>query len=310
MNDLLFLIGGLVILIACGNFLVNASVSFARHVHLSTLVVGVIFVSMGTSAPELVVSVKAALSQHPDISIGNVVGSNIANIALVLAISAIILPIPIKSATIKTDWPIMMGASVLFYVFMLDTMLGLYEGLVFLIALILFIVYSLQKSRKDQQLLNESIPAAKYPLWLTIMLLVGSSVGLVYGADWLIEGASAVAKTIGVSERIISISVIALGTSLPELAASVIAMIKKESDISIGNIIGSNIFNICGVIGTTSVVRNIKVDRNIINFDIFWMLAVSILLFLFILPLKNGRLTRIEGVVLFVIYVLYIVILY
>lgn len=304
--DLVFLLIGLVLLILAGDFLVRGSVSLAGHFKVSKLVIGVVLVSFGTSAPELVVSLDAAIMGHPDISIGNVIGSNIANIALVLGLTAMILPVKVKKKAIHFDWSIMMFASLLFYVFCLNLKLQFFEGLVFITILGAFIFRSIHKSRKEKlQTIEESIPP-KHTMFVSIVLVAISAVGLIYGAEFLVKGASSIALKLGVDERIISVSVIALGTSLPELATSVAAAIRKELDIFIGNIIGSNIFNILAILGITSMVKTIDINPMVLKFDVFWMLGVSLLLFLFILPIGKAMVTRWKGLIFISAYVLYI----
>jgi len=311
MLDFLRLIAGLGVLLFSGHYLVKGGVQLAQYLKVSRLVIGVTVVSFGTSAPELIVSVNAALAGHPDISVGNVVGSNISNIALVLAVSAMILPIPVRSNSLKIDWPIMMIASILLYLFTINLELNFFEGLLFFVLLIVFITLSIIRSRrKDKALLLEEKNEKLIPLWQALVILVLSATGLVFGANWLVEGASSIAIRMGVSERVISVSLIAFGTSVPELATSGIAALKKESDISIGNIIGSNIFNIFGVLGVTGMVTAIPVNQNLVFVDIYWMLGISVLLFLLILPLKGGILKRWKGLLLFLVYVAYIILLY
>ncbi len=304
--DYIFLFLGFTMLMLSGDFLVRGSVSLAGHFKVSKLVIGVVVVSFGTSAPELVVSLDAAISGHPDIAIGNVIGSNIANIALVMGLTAIILPIAVKKKAIHFDWAVMMFVSLLFYVFCLNNGLQFHEGLIFLVLLFSYIFISIYKSRKENfKSQEESIPP-KYSLFLSILFVAIAAVGLIFGAEFLVKGASNIAKSLGVDERIISVSVIALGTSLPELATSIAAALRKELDIFIGNIIGSNIFNILAILGFTSVVKSIDVNPMVLKFDIFWMLGISLLLFLFILPLKKGVVTRWKGFVFVSIYLVYI----
>ena len=200
----------------------------------------------------------------------------------------------------------MMFATLLFYIFILDSKLQFFEGLIFIILLIGFVTWSIINSRRENYLLEKKLDKPKYPVYLAVIMIVFSSIGLMFGADWLVRGASDIARTLGVSEHAISVSVIALGTSIPELATSMIAAIRKEMDISIGNIIGSNIFNLFGILGVTSMVREIPVGENVIHFDVYWLLGISFLLFLFILPLKGGKLTWPKGVVFLVIYALYL----
>jgi len=289
-----------------GDFLVKGSVSLAGHFKVSKLVVGVVVVSFGTSAPELVVSLDAAIKGHPDIAIGNVVGSNIANIALVLGLTAIILPVRVKKKAIHFDWAVMMLISLLLYIFCLNLILQTYEGIIFLMILGAFIFRSIYKSRKENiSSLEEPIPP-KHKLIVSFALIAVAVTGLIYGAEFLVRGASNIALRFGVDERIISVSVIALGTSLPELATSIAAAVRKELDIFIGNIIGSNIFNILAILGLTSIFKNIDINPMILKFDIFWMLGISLLLFLFILPLRKGAVTRWKGLVFVSVYFLYI----
>ena len=301
--DYLYLILGFVILLSSGDLLVKGGVALSSHFKISTLVVGVTVISFGTSAPELFVSLGAALSGSPDIAIGNVVGSNVSNIALVLGFTAILLPLPVKGNTLKFDWPVMMGASLLFFAFAQNNLIETWEGISFLILLIGFMVFTILKSRNNKEeefkKPNQSIPMA-------VGLIVLASIGLYFGADLLVGAAKNIALGYGVSERVIALTLVAFGTSVPELATSAIAALKKEMDISVGNIIGSNIFNIFGVLGVTSIVKNIFVSDAVLNFDLIWMLTISFLLFLLLLPLKTAKLHRWKGFVLIIVYALYV----
>lgn len=304
--DYIFLVAGFVLLMLSGDFLVKGSVSLAGHFKVSKLVIGVVVVSFGTSAPELVVSLDAALKGHPDIAIGNVIGSNIANIALVLGLTAIILPIKVKKKAIHFDWAFMMLVSILLYLFCLNLQIQFVEGLIFIIILLSYIIRSILKSRKENlESIEETIPP-KHKLLISFLFVALASVGLIYGAEFLVKGASSIAIKMGVDERIISVSVIALGTSLPELATSIAAAVRKELDIFIGNIIGSNIFNILAILGFTTTIKSIDINPMIIKFDIFWMMGISFLLFLFILPLRKGLVTRWKGLIFVSIYFIYI----
>ena len=305
--DYIFLFLGFVLLMLSGVFLIRGSVSLAIHFKVSKLVIGLVVVSFGTSAPELFVSLRAAILDHPDIAIGNVIGSNIANIALVMGLTAIILPIKVKKKAIHFDWSVMMLISLLFYIFCLNTWLQLHEGIIFIIILFVFIFRSIYKSRKEKLKTPEKSILPKYNLFVSLLFVIAAAVGLMFGAEFLVNGASNIAKDIGIDDRIISVSIIALGTSLPELATSIAAAIRKELDIFIGNIIGSNIFNILSILGLTSIVKNpIKINPMVLNFDIFWMLGIALLLFLFLLPLKKAIMTRWKGLVFVVIYIAYI----
>ncbi len=304
--DYLYLFIGFVILLYSGDLLVKGGVALSSHFKVSTLVVGVTVVSFGTSAPELFVSLDAALHGSPDIAIGNVIGSNIANIALVLGFTAILMPLPVRSNSIKFDWPFMMGASILFYLFILNQQLEYYEGIILVFLLIVFMVWTIWKSRKESRSITNDFKVAKYSISIAVFLILLASVGLYFGANMLVGSAKSIALDFGVSERVVGLTLVAFGTSVPELATSAVAAYKKEMDISIGNIIGSNIFNILGVLGVTSIIKNIFVSQPIISFDILIMLGVSFLLFLLILPLNKGKLHRWKGFVLLSVYLIYI----
>jgi len=334
--DYLFLLGGFAILLISGELLVRGATAIALRFHISTLVVGMTIVSFGTSAPELFISIKAALSGHPDISIGNVVGSNIANIALVLAITCIIFPMPVSNNTIRINWPVMMGASIVFYIFIINKTLELWEGLIFIVVLISFVVWLIKRdnhspptrlraqkrygaqARAEAALAGEgptlsqpSTPPKADPTLTeggagrAVLFIVLGCIGLAYGADWLVKGAVSIAKNFGISERIIALTIVAFGTSVPELTTSIIAALKKQIDISIGNLIGSNVFNILGILGVTTIFKEIQINERTLNFDIFWMLGIAAFIFPFMLLKK--RLGRLEGIILLLAYIVYIV---
>jgi cation:H+ antiporter len=280
-------IAGLIILVISGKYLVQGGVSIAKYFKISPLVIGVTVVALGTSAPELIVSINAAVSGNPEIAFGNVVGSNISNIGLVLAITALLIPIPVHKNSLRIDWPMMMFVSILLYVFIIDDGLTYLEGILLFLLVLGYLYFMINKSRKEHNS-SEEVPEIKQlGLGLSILIILASSFGLAFGADFLVDGASEIALSWGVSKRVISITIVAFGTSVPELTASIIAATKKQTDISIGNIIGSNIFNITVVLGVTSMIKNIPVDHIAFGFDIIWMLFVAILLFLFIFLLKR-----------------------
>ncbi len=297
---------GFFILIGSGNFLVRASISLAKYFGLSSLVIGVTVVAFGTSAPELLVSLQAAIANHPEIALGNVIGSNISNIALVLAMTAIIFPIPVNRNSIVIDWPVMMVAGILLAVFALDRQLQFYEGLILNVILIGFVWFSIKKSRKSDILSSEVVKTGKMSLTASVLVIIASSVGLALGAKLLVDNASSIAQDLGVSERAIAISMLAVGTSLPELVTSVIAAFQKETDISVGNIIGSNIFNILSVLGITALVKTVEVNP-VIMVDIAVMLVISLILFLMMVPSRRGKITRWEGVLLLLSYIIYLI---
>lgn len=308
--EYLYLFAGFILLLYSGHLLVKSSVALAFRFKVSKLVIGMIVVAFGTSVPELVVSLKAAVMGHPDIAMGNIVGSNIANIGLIAALAAILLPMKIQDSSVKIDWPVMMFVSLLLYFFILDSKMTMIEGVIFVTIYVVYIVLSIHFSRKKiKNDITQSFPAIySFPVATVIFLL--SCVGLIMSADWLVNGASTIARNSGVSERVISLSVIAIGTSLPELATSAIAAWKKEADISIGNVLGSNFFNICCVLGITSIAKPIHVTKKIASSDIFWMLGIALLLFIFIFRKQNRRLSRINGIIMLAVYCTYVVFLF
>lgn len=310
--DYLLLFVGIALLAYGGELLVKGSVSLALRLQISTLVVGMTVVSFATSAPELLVSLEAALSDHPDISLGNVIGSNIANIGLVLGLTAVVSPLAIPKEIYRTNYPMLLIVSVLFmallYFFKAITF---WMGILFVISLFVFGFLIIQKSRKnnpqaaqDDPLLQEVV---SFPLWKSISLLLAGAIALYFGADLLVESSVSIARKWGVTERVISLSLVAIGTSIPELAASIIAAIRKEETLAIGNLIGSNIFNVLAVLGITSLVVNIPVmDLKILSKDIWIMLAFALLLFPIMRFLDKNKINRVEGVLLFLAYTLYI----
>ncbi len=306
----LMLIAGFVLLFFSGDWLVKSSVQLARYLKVSTLVVGITVVAFGTSAPELIVSLNAVFDGVPDISVGNVVGSNIANIALVLGTVSVILPIKVRKKSVLFDWSIMMGATLLFYILSLNYKLQFFEGIVFVSLLILYLGFSVVKSRKQMGNNGEVVEEPSMKLYKALGLLVIAAIGLYYGSELLVKGAIIVATGFDISERVIGISVVAFGTSVPELATSVIAAVKKETDISIGNIIGSNIFNLLGILGITSSLKTINISPDLISVDMLWMMAISVLLLLAILPIKKGHITRFKGAIFVAVYLLYMFLLF
>ncbi len=308
--DYLFLLLGLGVLLLSGDLLVRGGVSLARHFRVSTLVVGMTIVSLGTSAPELVVSLQAVLSGHADFAIGTVVGSNISNIGLVLGLTVIIMPMAVNSRTVFIDWPMMMGATILFYFFIRNGELVHHEGMIFIFIIAGFLAFSILSSRRVEGKKEKKVLDPKYSLPMSLLIIIFSSVGLRFGADWLVKGASGIAQGFHVSDHVISVSIVAFGTSVPELATSVIAAMKKESDISIGNIIGSNLFNILGILGITAAIKNIDVNDQVLNFDIWFLGGISLLLLFMIIPAKRARIRRFEGIILVLCYIAYIAIVF
>ncbi|GHB45313.1 calcium/sodium antiporter [Mongoliitalea lutea] len=299
----LFLVIGLGILLYGGHLLVEGASGIASKFGLSAGLIGLTVVAFGTSAPELLVSINAALKGTSDIAIGNVVGSNIANISLVLGLSAILYPITIQKSVIKLDYLAMLISSILLIALSWNGLISRGEGVFFVICLVGLNWYFF---RKLSGVLDEDevVPANLLKSLLFLVLGVG---GLYVGSDMFVDNAVKIAKDFGVTERVIGITVIAIGTSLPELVTSIIAGLNKKTDIAIGNVLGSNIMNVLAILGITSIVQPIPVSETFLTQDYMWMLGITLLLFPIIL---TGRLIkRWEGGLLLAVYFIYIFLL-
>ena len=296
---------GLLILLAGGKYLVDGASAIASRFGLSPGLIGLTIVAFGTSAPELLVSINAALKENSDIAIGNVVGSNISNITLVLGISAMLYPILIFRSVLKLDYFATLASSLLFYLLALNGVIGRGEGLTLFLLMIALNVYFFRKlSGKEIEEGEDAQKGKKQALWKALFFLALGVLGLYYGSDLFVDNAVEISKVFGVSERIIGITVIAIGTSLPELVTSVIAAIKKETDIAIGNILGSNIMNILSIIGITALIQPIPVSKDFLNQDFLWMIGFTLILF----PILRTHLkiSRWEGLLLFLLYGVYL----
>jgi cation:H+ antiporter len=303
----LLLLAGLILLFISGKYLVDSSVVIAKRFRIPTMIIGLTVVAFGTSAPELLVSIQAAIKGFPEMAMGNVVGSNISNILLVLAITALIFPIPVPKKSVRQDWPALMFVSLLLFAFVWDGTLTRLEGIIFLALLLVYIAIAVIQAKKNPMAQKQEPASGKQmKVWIAGIILLCSCVGLALGANLLVEHAAIIAESLGVSQRVISITMVAVGTSIPELATSVIAAMKKETDIAVGNIIGSNIMNILSVLGVTSVIGNITVDQAISHFDIPWMLGVTVLLLIMMVPAARAKIVRWEGILMIVVYLLYI----
>ncbi len=309
--SVLFIFLGLVFLVVGGNFLVRSSVALSFRFHISKMVIGLTVVSFATSAPELLVSIQAALDGFSDISLGNVIGSNIANIGLVLGVTAIIAPLTIDQDFYKFNWPVMMLLSVaLYFILSSGRVISRVEGFALLSILVIYLYLLLRRPRKTRKtavhvVLDEALVTVS-SFKIIVWFLIGG-VALFFGSQLLVTGAVDLATIMGISERVIAVTMIAVGTSIPELAASVIAALKKEKAISLGNLIGSNIFNIASVLGITAIIQPILVKSEaVLSSDIFWMLGFSaVLIPLAFLP-KKWEIGRIKGIVIVVAYALFI----
>jgi len=310
--SIFLVIAGLALLVVGGDFLVRASVGLSFKLKISKLVIGMTIVSFATSAPELLVSIQAALDGVSDIALGNVIGSNIANIGLVLGITAIISPLSVDREFYKLNWPMMMIISfVLYYFLKNDQILTQLEGVLMFSTLAIFLIFLVRNSRKSTKANLDEVDdsLAEVSNFKIVVWLIIGAVGLYFGSEWLVDGAKQLAKSVGISDYAISVTVIAIGTSVPELSASVIAALKKEKAISLGNLIGSNIFNIASVLGLTAIVKPITVNPNtpeILSTNIFWMIAFAAVLIPLMLIPKRFVIERYKGMLLFGSYIVFI----
>jgi cation:H+ antiporter len=299
---LLFL--GLAILLAGGKILVDGASGIALKLGMSAGLIGLTIVAFGTSAPELLVSVNAALKGNSDISIGSVIGSNIANIALVLGMSGLVYPILIKRNHLKFEYLITLLVSFLFFGLSYNGVISTLEGILLFGLFIGFNVYLFKTSSNDDSEVVEIVHAKNLSWFKSIIYFIGGIIGLYLGSELLVENAVSISREFGISERIIGVTIIAIGTSLPELITSVIAAISKQTDLALGNILGSNIMNILSIIGLTAIIKPIGVSLEFINSDFFWMLGIT--LFLFPLMKIKMRVSKIEGALLLLSYGAYL----
>ena len=265
-------------------------------------------VALATSFPELIVSVNAALSGSPSIAINNVIGSNIANIGLVLSIVSILSFVTVNKNFYKRDWPIMFLFSLQLLIFaMNDNLISQIEGATLILTILLFIYFSLKRKEAS---INDDFNIPKVSKFKILFWLIISSISLYAGSEFLVDGAVKLAKELSISEAVISVSVIAIGTSVPELATSVVAIVKKEKGISVGNILGSNIFNIGSVLGITSLIKPIIVSQEIFERDIVWMILFAILLILLAIIPKKNHLGKMKGAILLILYFYFLYVAY
>lgn len=310
-ESILLVAGGLVLLALGGELLVRGAVGMAERLGISPLLAGLTIVGFGTSTPELATSVQAALAGSPGIAVGNVVGSNIANILLILGVSAIILPLAVNPASFKRDAIALGGSAALCTAAVLLGVIGLLTGAVLVACLVGYVWYAYKSEsaanddecrRHEAEAEDRPVPPSTGLVILGAMILAGLAAAI-FGAGWLVDGATVIASTAGVSESVIGLTVVAVGTSLPELIACIVAVLRKHADVALGNIVGSNIYNVLGILGATAIIQPIAVPAEIAAFDIWVMLGVTALL---IVQLRSGwRLSRIEGALLVALYIGY-----
>lgn len=308
-TTIVLLIIGLIVLIVGGDYLVRGSSSIALRLHLSPLVVGLTIVAFGTSAPELVISIQSALQGSPDLAMGNVVGSNICNLALVLGITAVINPVRVRTNSIRIDWPMTMGTSILLFLTVREGFLGAREGILFILILCTYLFLIIRQSRRDvlaaKKEQEEEIPdAPSKQIWKDVGFIIIGCIGLYFGSEWFVGSAKDLALSLGIEERVVGLTVVALGTSLPELVTAAVASYKGQTDLALGNLMGSNIFNILSILGITSIIQEVHVHVDILNKDIIWMLMITLM----ILPLMVMRreVGRVDGFILLIVYTVYI----
>lgn len=314
----IYLIVGLALLLAGGDYLVNGATDIANRFKVSPLIIGMTVVAFGTSAPEFIVSLDAALTGHPEISLGNVIGSNIANIGLILGLTALILPLTVSKETFVRDMPFLIIVSILLFAVMRDGSVSRYEGFLLIALIICYTAVCVSKASKPDK---EELHKPKYKLWVSSLITIASIAALAVGSNALIDGASELATQWGISERVISITIVAFGTSIPELVTSIIAAAKKQPEIAIGNIVGSNIFNILFVLGTSAAVCPIS-NYKFETFypDLIWMIGFAVALAIGMFPLRRvifkqsdtrySFLGRTSGAIILLSYVVYVYLLF
>ena len=303
--EVIFLVLGLVLLVVGSDLLLRSSVDLSLKYNVSKLVIGLTIVSFATSAPELLISVSSVLKDSSDIAISNVIGSNIANIGMVFSIALLFVTIKIKKENIKYDFPWLIIVSLLFIWFLQDSQIDRFEGIVFSSVLVLFIIFSFKVRSNENEDLDD-LSTSNMSLNKIFIFLALSSILLYSGSELFVESSIFFANYFGVSERVIGLTMVAMGTSLPELATTLVAIYKKELDISIGNIIGSNIFNILAVIGITSIIRTLSIKSSeILSFDIYVMFAFSAVLGVFFFFPRKYKMYSIHGLFLLSAFLLY-----
>jgi len=304
------LIGGFVVLLAAAEIFIRGAVSLAKILNIPPLVIGMTVVAIGTSAPELMVTLDASLSGSPGLAVGNLIGSNIANVLLILGVSCLLSPMKGPESANVRDSFVLMSGSALFAFFCFQGQLSLMSGGILFAAFLGFLVSTYRKESTDEEATAEHIqevedmPSIAAPMGVVVFTILVGLVGIIWGADFLVEGGVAIARVYGVSEEIIGLTVIAFGTSLPELAASLVAAFRGHSDIAVGNVVGSNLFNILGIAGVVSMVSPLPVSGATLSFDIWVMLGATAL----VLPILGGRWhpRRASGAFFLILYIAYI----
>lgn len=311
--DIVALLGGLLLILVGANALTDGASSVAKRFNISPLVIGLTIVAFGTSAPELTVSIVSALKGSADMAIGNVVGSNIFNTLMIVGCTAAIVPIGMNKGTLSKEIPLCILASVVLFICGNDVLInGAIEntisssdGMLLLCFFLIFLSYTFAIARNGNGG-EEETKIKMMPIWKSVLFIVGGLLGLIYGGQFFVNGASGIARSLGVSESIIGLTLVAGGTSLPELATSVVAALKKNPEMAIGNVIGSNLFNIFFVLGCSASISPLNM-KGITNIDLGVMIGACVLLYLFGLFIRKRTITRVEGIVMVLCYVGYMV---
>lgn len=309
----LFLLAGFGLLLLGGEFLVRGSVAIALKLRVSKVIIGLTLVAFATSAPELIVSIIAAMKGKSAIALGNVLGSNIANVGLILGLTALLYKMEALRLTYRKDWLFLIGANVLLGGFLLSGGINVLQGMILVATLVVYNVLKIRSARieRSSTTLGEDIDVPAMPIWQGLLLLIIGAVGLKFGAQIFVSGIATLAAQWGWSERLVAVSLVAFGTSVPELAASVMAARKGEADIAIGNVIGSNIFNILSVLGFTALIQPIALsDQALLYVDFPISLLFTLLLIPLMGVLKSDRLDRVEGALLLVSYIVFMIYLF
>ncbi len=315
--DIFLLILGLALILGGANFLTDGSAALAQRFRVPEFIVGLTIVAVGTSTPELVVSVLSAAAGNSDVAIGNIVGSNIFNVFLILGVCALIAPLPLTGGNIRRDLPFLTAVSVLLLLLTSDRLLGLGEvdaigridGIVMLLLYIALIRYTIRAERRTAaqatQTTQTEKPQRSRSLWLIVVMIAGGLAGLIFGGELFLDSATAIARALGVSESVIAITLVAGGTSLPELASSVVSLLKGKSEMALGNVIGSNIANILLILGLSATIQPLTLG-GITRIDLLTVLLSSVLLFVTAFTFRRKAVDRWEGAIFLVIYALYI----
>ncbi len=318
--DIFLLILGLALILGGANFLTDGSAALAQRFRVPEFIVGLTIVAVGTSTPELVVSVLSAAAGNSDVAIGNIVGSNIFNVFLILGVCALIAPLPLTGGNIRRDLPFLTAVSVLLLLLTSDRLLGLGEvdaigridGIVMLLLYIALIRYTIRTERRTAALATQATqttqtekPQRSKSLWLIVVMIGGGLAGLIFGGELFLDSATAIARALGVSESVIAITLVAGGTSLPELASSVVSLLKGKSEMALGNVIGSNIANILLILGLSATIHPLTLG-GITRIDLLTVLLSSVLLFVTAFTFRRKAVDRWEGAIFLVIYALYI----